>query len=134
VAEAYRKAGFRAEVLSFVTDMPARYRWADLALCRAGALTVAELALAGLPALLVPYPFAADDHQRANARELEAAGAARALDPKRLDGASLVAEFRTIGSDPERLVAMSRACAALGRPDAAARIVAECRAMLDGAR
>ncbi|MEZ4291806.1 MAG: glycosyltransferase [Myxococcota bacterium] len=57
------KLGVSAEVVAFERDMPHRYRWADLAICRAGALTVAELALAGMPALLVPYPFAADDHQ-----------------------------------------------------------------------
>ena len=62
--------------------MVRRYRWADLALCRSGALTVGELALAGLPALLVPYPFAAHDEQSANAQALVAAGAAERLDPR----------------------------------------------------
>ena len=63
-------------MLAFERDMPARYRWADLALSRSGAMTVAELAMAGLPSLLVPYPYAADDHQRANAANLVEAGAA----------------------------------------------------------
>ena len=81
----YAELDLPAEVIAFEHDMPGRYAWADLAICRAGALTVAELALAGMPALLVPYPFAADDHQAANARALEEAGAARCLDAKPLD-------------------------------------------------
>jgi UDP-N-acetylglucosamine--N-acetylmuramyl-(pentapeptide) pyrophosphoryl-undecaprenol N-acetylglucosamine transferase len=81
----YAELGLPAEVVAFEHDMPKRYEWADLAICRAGALTVAELALAGMPALLVPYPFAADDHQSANARALEESGAARRLDARPLD-------------------------------------------------
>ena len=64
VAQAYERAGVRAEVVAFETDMPRRYRWADVALCRAGALSIAELTLAGLPAVLVPLPHAADDEFR----------------------------------------------------------------------
>ena len=71
VQAAYEEAGIDAEVVDFEPGMPDRYRWADLAVCRAGAMTVAELALAGLPALLVPYPFAADDHQAANAKVVD---------------------------------------------------------------
>src|SRR5690606_22225128 len=85
----YRAAGVEAEVLPFIDDMAAAYRWADFAVCRAGALTVAELAAAGLPAVLVPYPHAIDDHQFHNARWLEQGGAAlilreAELDPRRL--------------------------------------------------
>jgi len=132
VEDAYRAAGVRACVAAFEPDMPRRYRWADLALCRAGALTVAELALAGLPALLVPYPYAADDHQSANARELERAGAARCLDAHRLDGAALADALRGLLERPEALAAMGEAAARLGRPDAAARVVDECLAVLAG--
>ncbi|MCG8591868.1 MAG: undecaprenyldiphospho-muramoylpentapeptide beta-N-acetylglucosaminyltransferase [Proteobacteria bacterium] len=130
VAAAYSRAGIEAEVIAFEPDMPARYRWADLALCRAGALTVAELALAGLPALLVPYPYAADDHQAANARELESAGAARCLDAKAFDARGLVCELQKVVANPARLVAMSAAAAGAARRDAAERIIEECAVLL----
>jgi UDP-N-acetylglucosamine--N-acetylmuramyl-(pentapeptide) pyrophosphoryl-undecaprenol N-acetylglucosamine transferase len=126
VEEAYRKAGFRAEVLDFTDDMPARYRWADLAVCRAGALTVAELAVAGLPALLVPYPFAADDHQSANARALAEAGGAIVLESRPLEPAALAAALRALLAEPARIVEMRRALADRARPDAARAIVDDC--------
>jgi UDP-N-acetylglucosamine--N-acetylmuramyl-(pentapeptide) pyrophosphoryl-undecaprenol N-acetylglucosamine transferase len=130
VAEAYAKAGLRAEVLAFEPEMVARYRWADVALCRAGALTVAELALAGLPALLVPYPWAAHDEQSANAGELVAAGAAIRLDPHALDPDEVARTLNALCAEPERLAAMGRAAARLARPDAAERIVEECANLL----
>ncbi len=123
---AYRSAGLRAEVVAFEPDMPARYQWADLALCRSGALTIAELALAGLPALLVPYPFAADNHQKANAKELVAAGAARILDEDPLGGERVAKALFETFEAPERLAAMGDSAAKLARPDAASRIVECC--------
>jgi len=129
---AYRTAGLRADVVAFETDMPARYRWADLVLCRSGALTVAELALARLPALLVPYPFAADDHQTANAEALVAAGAARMLNENPLGGERVANALREIFEDPERLAAMGHSAAKLARPDAAARIVEDCATRMGG--
>ena len=130
VEAAYRAAGVPAEVVAFEPDMPARYRWADLAVCRSGALTVAELALAGLPALLVPYPYAADDHQLANARALADAGAARVLESRPLSAQALVKEIRTCCERPDELVEMGRRAARLARPDAADTIVAECAALV----
>lgn len=131
VMKRYANAGIPAEVVAFERDMPARYRWADLAICRAGALTVAELALAGMPALLVPYPFAADDHQAANARALEEAGAARCLDAKPLDPHALAQAVAELIRTPARLLPMHLAAKALGRPDAAAEIIAHCALRLD---
>jgi len=128
---AYRAAGLTAEVVAFEPDMPARYRWADLALCRAGALTVAELALAGLPSLLVPYPFAADDHQTANAAALVAAGAAQMLDENPLGGRRVAAALHDVFEDPAQLAAMGDSAAKLARPDAAARIVEACARRLE---
>jgi len=128
---AYRAAGLQAEVVAFEPDMPKRYRWADLALCRAGALTVAELALAGLPALLVPYPFAADNHQTANAAALVAAGAARMLDENPLGGTRVVAALREVFEAPERIAAMGDRAAKLARPDAAAQIIEACTAQME---
>ena len=129
---AYRAAGLRAEVVAFEPDMPARYRWADLALCRSGALTVAELALARLPALLVPYPFAADDHQTANAEALVAAGAARMLNENPLGGERIANALREIFEAPEQLTAMGDSAAKLARPDAATRIVEDCAKRMRG--
>ena len=126
VAHAYDQSVLPATVVAFEADMPTRYRWANLALCRAGAITVAELALAGLPALLVPYPYAADDHQAANARELEAAGAARRLDSSGLDGKSISEALLSLLSAPDELAAMSSAAFKLARPDAATRVIEEC--------
>ena len=132
VAAAYARAGLVAQVVAFEPEMPRRYRWADLAVCRSGALTVAELALAGLPALLVPFPHAADDHQRANARALAQAGAARVLESRPLDPAELARALREAFEKPAELGAMGRATARIARPDAAERIVEECAALLAG--
>lgn len=129
VAQAYDDASVKAEVVVFEKNLPARYQWADIAICRAGALTIAELALAGLPALLVPYPYAADNHQAANAEELEQLGAARRLtgleDPE--GGAQNIArELATAFGDSAALSKMGRAARAASRPNAARDIVALC--------
>jgi len=134
VADAYAKSGIGAVVAAFEPDMPARYLWADVALCRAGALTVAELALAGLPSLLVPYPHAADDHQRANARELENAGAARCLDAGTLSGEQLARELLAMAQQPRALAEMAEAARRRARPDAAQEIVSQCAALASTVR
>jgi UDP-N-acetylglucosamine--N-acetylmuramyl-(pentapeptide) pyrophosphoryl-undecaprenol N-acetylglucosamine transferase len=126
VRAAYAESGVRADVVAFERDMPARYQWAHLAVCRAGAITVAELALARLPALLVPYPYAADDHQAANAAALERVGAGRALDAKTLDGAILAGAIRELLARPAGLSEMSAAAGSLSQPDAAHQVIEEC--------
>ncbi len=126
VAAAYAAAGITAEVVVFERDMPARYAASDLALCRSGALTVAELAMAGLPALFVPYPHAADDHQSANARAAAEAGAAIVLPSRPLAAGDLLRALADLAARPEQLVAMGAAASRLARPDAAERIVAAC--------
>lgn len=126
VATAYAGSGVRAEVAAFEPEMPRRYRWADVALCRAGALTVAELCLAALPSVLVPYPHAADDHQRANARALARAGAARVLDPATLSGTQVAGVLRELFAAPGEIGGMSTAAGKRAQPDAAERIVEEC--------
>lgn len=134
VAAAYRDAGVPAEVVPFEPDLPAKYLWADLAITRSGALTVAELAMAGLPALLVPYPYAADDHQAANAEELERVGAAlrlHGLDDVDSRGERVVESIRELLAAPERLGAMSRAARSISRPHAARDIADECVRMLN---
>lgn len=132
VASRYAELGITAEVVAFERDMPKRYAWADLAICRAGALTVAELALAGMPALLVPYPFAADDHQAANARALEEAGAARLVGAKPLDVHALAQTIAELVTTPGRLVLMRQAAVRLARPHAASDIVERVIDALDG--
>lgn len=129
---AYRSAGIDARVEPFIADMAEAYGWADLAVCRAGALTIAELAAAGLGAILVPYPFAVDDHQTANARYLVDADAAvlvpqRDLTPGRL--ATLLAEH----GNRERLLAMACNARALARPDAARQVADLCLAAAEEA-
>jgi UDP-N-acetylglucosamine--N-acetylmuramyl-(pentapeptide) pyrophosphoryl-undecaprenol N-acetylglucosamine transferase len=128
----YAELGLPAEVVAFERDMPKRYAWADLAISRAGALTVAELALAGMPALLVPYPFAADDHQAANAQALEEAGAARRLSAKPLEANLLAQAVAELVTTPGRLVLMGEAAERLARPHAADDIVEHCTARVEG--
>jgi len=128
VAAAYRDAGVDANVVPFIDDMAAAYLEADLVVARAGAGTIAEITLAGLPALLVPYPYAVDDHQTANARALVDAGAALRFADADVDGGAFVAALERLVTDPERRAAMAAASHALGRPDAArdvAAVVAE---------
>ncbi len=130
VAAAYAEAGLQATVVAFERDMPSRYRESDIALCRSGALSVAELALAGLPSLLVPYPFAADDHQAANALALARVGAARVLPHRPLTAHDVMDALSSLAASPDALVAMGEAARKLARPDAALRIVDACAALI----
>lgn len=122
----YAAAGVGATVTPFIEDMAEAYGWADLVLCRAGALTVAELAAAGLPAILVPYPYAVDDHQTANARWLCDNGAAVLLPERELDAGKLAALLLDLGRAPERRLAMACRARAMARPEAAALVADLC--------
>ena len=117
--QAYAEAGVEASVQPFIEDMAAAYAWCDLAICRAGALTVSELAAAGVPALLVPYPHAVDDHQRANAAYLVSAGAAELIDDAALGSDVLGERLDALLADRAHLLGMAAAARARGRPDAA---------------
>jgi UDP-N-acetylglucosamine--N-acetylmuramyl-(pentapeptide) pyrophosphoryl-undecaprenol N-acetylglucosamine transferase len=123
VAAAYREAGVTADVRPFIDDMAAEYGRADLVIARAGATTVAELTTVGRPAILIPYPFAADNHQERNGAALSAAGAAVVLRQSDLDGRTLAAAIRELLDDPDRLGRMQSAMKALGMPQAAETIV-----------
>ncbi len=112
-----------ADVRDFIDDMAAEYGRADLVVARAGATTVAELTAVGRPAILIPYPFAADNHQERNARALADAGAALVLRQDDLDGKKLAAAIRELLDDRDRLGRMQSAMRSLARPDAAAEIV-----------
>ena len=127
VERQYREIGLTAEVSSFVHDMAAAYARADLIICRAGATTIAELATIGKPAILVPYPFAADDHQRANAEVLQQHDAAELILDRELTGERLAARVQALAGDRGRLEAMGNAVRQLAVPDAALRVVEVCR-------
>jgi UDP-N-acetylglucosamine--N-acetylmuramyl-(pentapeptide) pyrophosphoryl-undecaprenol N-acetylglucosamine transferase len=120
------------EVAAYLDDMPARMAAADWVLCRAGAMTLAEITLLGLPALLVPFPHAVDDHQTANARALAEAGAALVIADAELDGPRLAATLAALWREPAREAAMAAASAALGRPQATASILAAMEKSLAG--
>ncbi len=122
VRGAYAAAGFRAELAPFFTDLAARLARAHLVICRAGASTCAELTAAGRPALLVPYPHAADDHQSVNARVLAAAGAAEAVPEGDLTPDLLAARLKLLVEQPGHLAAMARAARAAGHADAAGNL------------
>ncbi|MEK7705322.1 MAG: undecaprenyldiphospho-muramoylpentapeptide beta-N-acetylglucosaminyltransferase [Myxococcota bacterium] len=124
VQQAYASAGVDGiEVVAFIDAMAEAYRDADLVLCRAGATTVAELTTCGRPAILVPYPFAVDDHQSANAQTLADEGAALHIPERDFTSERLLHELSHLAANPERLVTMATRARALGRPHAAADIV-----------
>ncbi len=122
VSTGYGAAGRSAEVLPFLDDMERRFAEADLVLCRSGATTCAELTAAGKASVLVPFARSADDHQKKNAEEMQAAGAAVMIEERTLDGNTLAASLRALLDDPRRIEAMEAAARRLGRPDAAARV------------
>lgn len=122
VRVAYARREIRAEVLPFIDDMPARLAQADLAICRAGASTVAELSAAGRAAILIPYPQATDNHQLRNAEVLARTGAARLLSQAELSGERLAGEILSLLERPQQLTDMAGAARRLAVPDAAARI------------
>jgi UDP-N-acetylglucosamine--N-acetylmuramyl-(pentapeptide) pyrophosphoryl-undecaprenol N-acetylglucosamine transferase len=119
VQSGYAQAAVTADVQKFIDDMPAFFARADLVLCRSGASTVAEIAAAGKPAVFVPFPMAADDHQRRNAEALERAGAAVVLEETKLDEVWLVDTISALLEDPARLRRMSDAARAMAHPNAA---------------
>jgi UDP-N-acetylglucosamine--N-acetylmuramyl-(pentapeptide) pyrophosphoryl-undecaprenol N-acetylglucosamine transferase len=132
IKEAYAALPFEAEVIPFIERMDQAYAQADLILCRAGATTVAELTAFGKAAILVPYPYAIYDHQRGNAEALRDSGAADMILDQELTGEALAERLRGYLSDRARIGKMAAAARGLGRPDAAARIVDECYALVRG--
>jgi UDP-N-acetylglucosamine--N-acetylmuramyl-(pentapeptide) pyrophosphoryl-undecaprenol N-acetylglucosamine transferase len=120
--EAYREAGVRAATVAFIGDMSQAYANADLVICRAGALTVSELAAAGVASVLVPFPSAVDDHQTSNARYLSDQSAAVLLQQRELTPRGLADLI--VGFSRERLLEMANRARALGKPEAA-RVVAD---------
>jgi UDP-N-acetylglucosamine--N-acetylmuramyl-(pentapeptide) pyrophosphoryl-undecaprenol N-acetylglucosamine transferase len=126
-AAAYEKAGFTSRVMPYIYDMAQAYACADLVICRSGALTIAEVTALGKPAVLIPYPFAADNHQEVNARELEDAGAARVVLDSEATGERLAGEIKGLLLNIESLLKMEERSKALGKPEAAAQVLKICK-------
>ncbi|MBT3014837.1 MAG: undecaprenyldiphospho-muramoylpentapeptide beta-N-acetylglucosaminyltransferase [Candidatus Thiodiazotropha sp. (ex Clathrolucina costata)] len=122
----YRELAVEAEVKAFENDMAEAYAWADLVICRAGALTVSELAAAGLGAILVPYPFAVDDHQTRNAEFLVNVDAAYLIHQHSLDGRNLARLLGSLCANRKKLLEMAVAARSLAKPDAAVRVGRYC--------
>ncbi len=133
MAARYAEIGVEASVEPFIDDMADAYGWADLVVARAGALTVAELAACGVGAILVPFPYAVDDHQTENARRFVAAGAAVLLPERELDASRLARELEQLLSDRTRLLRMAEAAREQARPDAAEQLAEACLRHAGGA-
>jgi len=127
----YREAGVEAKVEAFIDDMPAAYAWADLVICRSGAMTVFELAAAGIASILVPYPHAVDDHQTSNALYLEQSGAAIVRQQDSLSITWLVEVIRDFSANRNKLLDMAIAARKLAVPDSAKIIADACLATGD---
>ena len=129
---AYEGSGIEVELVAFIDDMAAAYAWADLVVCRAGALTVAEVCAAGLPAVFVPYPSAVDDHQTANAREATERGAAVTAQEADLDVESLAAILAEFMSTREALLKRAEIARSLAVPHSLETITGYCLAAAGG--
>jgi UDP-N-acetylglucosamine--N-acetylmuramyl-(pentapeptide) pyrophosphoryl-undecaprenol N-acetylglucosamine transferase len=131
VQRAYREAGLdENQVVPFIDDMAMAYAAASLVVCRAGATSLAELTVCGRPAILIPFPFAAADHQTVNARVLEREGAAQLLAQSELTAKALLARIQGLLEARQKLEQMADNCRKLGQQGAAGRILQECRTLL----
>ena len=123
---AYRAKGFSAEAYHFIEDMGKAYLTADLVICRAGSTSLAELTVAARPAILIPYPYAADNHQEANARSLADEGAAIMIRNSELTGELLAEQIKKLIEEPLSLASMAEAMRRRAKPEAGRQIVEEC--------
>lgn len=132
VRRVYRDAGYEnAQVVAFIDDMVTAYREASLVVCRAGATTLAELTACGRPAILIPFPYATGDHQTANARTLEEAGAAKVVAQSELTAEGLAGLIQRLFADRGALQEMAERGRRLSQPHAAEHILNECRSILN---
>jgi UDP-N-acetylglucosamine--N-acetylmuramyl-(pentapeptide) pyrophosphoryl-undecaprenol N-acetylglucosamine transferase len=125
VQSRYKALAVKAQVDAFIDDMVTAYQWADLVICRAGAMTVSEVAAAGVPAILIPLPHAIDDHQTANARYLIEAGAGQMLMQKDLTATTLAEQITKAANHLHEMVQAAKQCARL---DATEVVAASCMA------
>jgi len=123
VRTAYARRELHAEVVPFLTDMPERFAWADIIVCRAGAITAAEIAAAGRAAIFIPFGAATDGHQLRNAQEMARAGAGRLITENELNAPRLTNEIFEFLDHPEQIATQANAARALARPDATRDIV-----------
>ena len=130
VQQGYQSKGYRAEVVEFIEDMSAAYAHAAFVVCRAGATTLAELTVCKKAAILVPFPFATDNHQEVNARAMVVGGAAVMFREAELTGEKLAETIRALKMDPVRLKRMEKQSALLGRPEAAKELADVCVQMM----
>lgn len=126
VQNAYRSLGVEARVEPYLENMNHAYYWADVVLCRSGAMTVSELAIAGLPSILVPFPFAIDDHQTENARHLEKVGAAYMLPQSELSSEKVISLLAGLLESDETLLKMGEQAKLIAHPRATQDVVAHC--------
>jgi UDP-N-acetylglucosamine--N-acetylmuramyl-(pentapeptide) pyrophosphoryl-undecaprenol N-acetylglucosamine transferase len=126
----YEEAGRTAQLQPFIEDIAAAYGWADLVICRAGALTISELAAAGVASILVPFPAATDDHQTRNAAVLVDAGAAVMIPQRELTAERLAAELRRLCGGRGKLLAMAERARLLAKPNAAQELADACLALV----
>ena len=134
VTNSYRQAGVQADIKPFIDEMAKHYGNADLVICRAGALTVAELAAAGVASILIPFPFAVDDHQTSNARFLSERGAALLLPQSELSAEKLAQILRDLMDGEhgrEKLLAMARQARSVAKPDATLKVAEICGALAE---
>ncbi|MFO8141040.1 MAG: undecaprenyldiphospho-muramoylpentapeptide beta-N-acetylglucosaminyltransferase [Marinobacter sp.] len=129
---AYQAAGVAASVEPFIRDMAEAYGWADLVLCRAGALTVSELCAAGVGAVLVPFPHAVDDHQTRNGQHMVKADAAILIPQSKMTPHVLAETLQDLAGNRERILNMAKAARSLARPDATERVVNYCLEAANG--
>ncbi|MGQ0504207.1 MAG: undecaprenyldiphospho-muramoylpentapeptide beta-N-acetylglucosaminyltransferase [Myxococcaceae bacterium] len=126
VRKGYGEKNFSAEVVEFIDDMSSAYAKAELVICRAGATTLAELTVAKKASILIPFPFATDNHQEVNAKAMVDSGAALMFRESELDGAKLAEQIRALKADPVKLRKMEKQAALLGRPEAAKELADVC--------
>lgn len=119
VRSKYKVLGIPADLATYFTDLPERLAWTHLVIARAGASTIADISVAGRPAILIPLPSAADDHQTANARELAAVGGARSIRQENFTPRELAKQMQKLALDPKALINAARRAYSVGRPNAA---------------
>ena len=130
VRAAYAQLNVEAEVSAFMKDMAPRYGAADLVVCRAGATTLAELMIAGCASILIPFPFATDNHQELNGQAMVSAGAAIMFPERDLEAQTLSTHISELANDIGKRTEMKQAALSMGRPQAAKDIIAACKAII----
>lgn len=127
---AYEETGINVEITDFIDDMDEAMSWADVMICRAGALTVSEISVVGIPSVLVPYPYAIDDHQTKNALYLSDLGAADIVQESEFASGKLTAAIKNLVTNRQKLKAMSNAALASAKKDAAVKFVDRCEELI----